>query len=234
MSMNLRVVIIIASSALLFAWCSAVAQQSPSGPSVASSSANAKTEKPKHWSGSLVDVSCMSKALSQTEAPKSGSGPEGHLPHLLGSSFAAQTGQPPGGPIPAGQAGQAPGTPSTYPAPEGAQSPDMSPEQAEQIAKASKVDEAAKQCAAGPSTQAFGLAMSGGQVVKFNTDGNTKALEALKEVEVQPGKKVKAKVTGTMQDESTVKVASVEVKGKRAPGSQPSSSPGAGGQGKGE
>lgn len=65
-----------------------------------------------------------------------------------------------------------------------------------------------------PSSQALGLATSDGQVMQFDADGNEKAKEALKHADVQPGKKVKAKVTGTMEDKSTLKVAAVDVKPK--------------------
>ena len=94
--------------------------------------------------------------------------------------------------------------------------PDMSQAQAAQMAKAERIDNAAKQCSPSSSTQMFGLSMSGGQVVQFDRDGDAKAAEALKDVSIQPGKKVKAKVTGTMANTTTVKVASVEVKGKHA------------------
>jgi hypothetical protein len=83
------------------------------------------------------------------------------------------------------------------------------------------VDQASKRCTATAATQAFGLALSDGQVVSFDGEGNTKASEALKEVSVQAGKKVKAKVTGTLEGQ-TVKVASLEIKGKHS--SQPSQS----------
>ena len=69
-------------------------------------------------------------------------------------------------------------------------------------------------CVASPSAQALGLATSDGQVMQFDPAGNTKAKEALKGADVQPGKKVKAKVTGTMEDKTTVKVAAIDVKAK--------------------
>jgi hypothetical protein len=83
------------------------------------------------------------------------------------------------------------------------------------MAKATLVDNAARQCAASASTQVFGLVLSGAQIVKFDNDGNAKASEALKEVTVPAGKKVKARVTGMMEHRDTVKVASIELKGKR-------------------
>lgn len=92
----------------------------------------------------------------------------------------------------------------------------MTPAQSAEMARAERIDNAARQCPASASTQKFGLSMSGGQVVQFDNSGNTKAQDALREVAVKPGKNIKAKVTGTMQDKQVVRVASVEVKGKRA------------------
>ena len=59
--------------------------------------------------------------------------------------------------------------------------------------------------------------MAGGEVVQFDPQGNAKASEALKEVPIETGKKVKAKVAGTMESKTTVDVASVDIraKGKR-------------------
>jgi hypothetical protein len=106
--------------------------------------------------------------------------------------------------------------PNTTPTPGTPTGPDMSQAQAAQMAKAARIDNAAKQCPPSSSTQTFGLSMSGGQVVQFDKDGDAKAAEALKDVSLQPGKKVKAKVTGIMANTTMMKVATVEVKGKRA------------------
>ena len=197
-------------------------QPSPSS----GSAANSGKGKEQHWSGSLVDIPCMAKLLrNQQQGDTQGGGaaspgtPEGGAPHFMGSGFAGQGGQQPGGGAvtpgtpAAGQGPAAPSMPSQAPDNSG-----MTPAQTAQMAKAERVDKAAKQCIASPSTQNFGLAMSGGQVVQFDSGGNSKAQEALKEVQVQPGKKIKAKVAGTMQNNVTVSVSSVEVKGKRAPG----------------
>lgn len=65
-------------------------------------------------------------------------------------------------------------------------------------------------------------------MVQFDRDGDARAAEALKGASVQPGKKVKAKVTGVMADANTVKVASVEVKGKHSQQGPSASSSGSG------
>jgi hypothetical protein len=53
-----------------------------------------------------------------------------------------------------------------------------------------------------------------GAVVQFDPAGNAKAKDAIKDANVEQGKKLKAKVTGTMENDTTVRVASVEVKAK--------------------
>lgn len=185
------------------------------------------TEKEKHWSGNLVDATCMAKALSAgaragasgATAGSSGATSNPAVPHFLSGDPAPQMGPRTGGPYP----GQGPATPDQYPA---GNNTDMSQPNSAQMAKAEKVDNAVKQCTATASTQTFGLALSDGQVMKFDGQGNVKASEAVKDTATQPGKKVKAKVTGTMEENDTVKVASLEVKGKRSSAPAPASSGG--------
>ena len=91
----------------------------------------------------------------------------------------------------------------------------MSQAQSARMAAAEKIDTAAKQCTATASTQEFGLALSGGEVVRFDSEGDSKAGQALRGIDVPPGKKIKAKVTGVMGENDAVKVAVVELKGKK-------------------
>jgi hypothetical protein len=244
--MNLRQLLVACCAVAMLAWNVGMAQQAPNpqspaqtapgtasteGASAGASSDNVKSEKQKHWSGSLVDIGCMAKALNnQNNGANPSAGTSAPVSHFADSGSPMQAGQQPGGIAPGqGPVGQGQGTSPALPGQgQNQNSQDMSPEQAAQIARANKVDDAARQCVPSSSTQVFGLAMSGGQVVKFDADGNTKAQEAIKGTEVEPGKKVKAKVTGTMEDRTTVRVASVEVKGKRASASSPNSASGAG------
>ena len=186
-------------------------------PYPGSTTAQRAEGKEKHWSGTLVDVNCMAKQLSTgSDAPVQQ--PEtapASVPH-----FASEAPEPaPEGAQqrPAGGGGAMPeSNPNTTPTPGTGNGADVSQADAAQMAKAQRIDNAAKQCSPSSSTQMFGLSMSGGQVVQFDRDGDAKAAEAIKQVSVQPGKKVKAKVTGTMENTTTVRVASVEVKGKHA------------------
>ncbi len=86
-----------------------------------------------------------------------------------------------------------------------------------------RMNSAIKKCTPTASTQNFGLAMGNGQVVQFDNEGNLKASEAMRENPAEPRKKVKAKVGGTMQNSTTVNVASLEVKSKNNKHTQPSS-----------
>jgi hypothetical protein len=206
--------------------------ETPGSTYPSSSSAQKLDTKEKHWSGALVDVSCMAKELSagNNASPQqpAATAPAG-VPH-----FASEVGEPPldsGQQRPGGGAmGPGEGNPNTTPTPNTATpgATDMSPADAAQMAKAARIDNAAKQCPPTSSTQTFGLSMSGGQVVQFDRDGDTKAAEALKEVSVQPGKKVRAKVTGTLANTTTVKVATIEIKGKRSSQGSSASASGSG------
>jgi hypothetical protein len=177
-----------------------------------------KAPKERHWTGTLVDVGCMAKTLgSQNMVPSSG--PGFGVPHLMG--WGAATPQksldytPEGNVVPAAQvnyaqAGQQPGQ-SGQP---GMGPSDRVPDpNAAAEARAARVNDAARTCAATPTTQTLGLATGEGQVLQFDHNGNVKAQSALKNADVEPGKKVKAKVTGTIQNGTTVMVASIELKG---------------------
>lgn len=196
-----------------------------------------KAPKEKHWSGLLVDVGCMNKALGA----ESTSPPQGSMfgaPHLMGWGAALPQKTldhaPYGNVVPASeesfaspgqqQPGQ-PGQQGTQPAPT-PRGPEPMPGTTERLpdptsaaeARANKVNDAAKVCAASSSTETVGLATGEGQVLNFDSAGIAKAKAALKSADLQPGKQPKAKVTGTLQDQSTVMVASIEMKraGKQA------------------
>ena len=119
--------------------------------------------------------------------------------------------------------GQGPATPNQYPV---GNNPDTTVPNSAQMAKAERMDNAVKQCTPSALTQTFGLALSDGQVMKFDEQGNAKATDAVKNTAPEPGKKIKAKVTGIMEENDTVRVASLEVKGKRSSAPSPASSGG--------
>ncbi len=172
-------------------------------------------EKPKHWTGSLVDADCMVKAISTLNARQQATTPQG-VSHFLPEAPAGQYGPAGGGAGPQTQPGQ--GMPPAQQQPMPGQSPSTFPDTAQsaQMARASMIDDAAKQCAARDTTHTFGLVLGDGQIMRFDEEGNAKASAALKESEPKEGKKVKAKVTGTMATGSEVKVASLEIKGKKS------------------
>jgi hypothetical protein len=189
----------------------AAATSAAATPAPSSSSTSKSKTKEKHWSGSLVDVGCMAKALQTSSgAATPNASPTPDTPHFAdqgaGMPQAGQTPTPGG----AGGAGSIrnPGMGSApYPTTE-----TTSPQDQARAAQQARMDSATKQCSATPSTQNFGLVTSGGQVIQFDTEGNAKASEALKQNPVESGKQVKAKVAGTMENNSTVDVASVDIK----------------------
>jgi hypothetical protein len=184
-------------------WAAAPPANSSSDTSTGKSKSGAKE---KHWSGSLVDVGCMVKVLAPgTDTAKPGSAPGPHTSHFLGGGAPSpQAGQPAGG------VGSSSGPGANGPTPQGA-SPE---EDAQRLAHVARVDNAAKQCAPTPATRAFGLATSDGQVVQFDPPGNVKASAALKDTPVEPGKRIKARITGTMANSSTIDVDTVDIKSK--------------------
>ncbi len=223
------------SAAALLLWGSGLATQTPDGrdaqspttaqsidssTQTAASSEKHKREKQKRWSGSLVDTNCMATAMSGaagaidqgSSQPDAGS-TQTRLPEPVPENPAPQPGRSPSARMDPSQSRQAGVLP---PGQNPDQNPDISQAQAAQMARASRVDNQAKQCAATVATTAFGLALPGGQVVRLDGEGNAKASEALKAITVEPGKPVKAKVTGTLESGDTVKVALVEIKGKRS------------------
>ena len=65
-----------------------------------------------------------------------------------------------------------------------------------------------KDCALSCAKSGFGLVTADGKFLKFDEEGNAKALEAIKGTDKE--KDLKAKVTGEM-DNDTLKVASIEI-----------------------
>ena len=213
--MKLKVVAMTASLATVLACEAGWAQQAPvaQGPTENPAKSSKNVPKEKHWSGNLVDVSCMAKTLASGNAVTPPAEPAPAVPHFIGAVPASpQVGQAPGaggqGGMGTGQRGQEPNLPSTT------TNSDISADEQARINQATKVDNAIKACSASPSSQALGLATSDGQVMQFDSEGNEKAKEALKDADVQPGKKVKAKVTGTIENKATLRVAEVDVKTK--------------------
>ena len=199
------------------------AQQAPSAQSEtepATKSAKSGV-KEKHLSGSLVDVACMAKTLGAETGDAPQTEPAPGVPHFVGGGADPQAGpgQMPAGGGPGGMQDPNHRNPQSSMPPD-TRAPGMSADDQVQTARSNKIDNAVKQCAASPSAQTLGLATSDGQVLQFDQDGNAKAKEALNSAaNLQPGKKIKAKVTGTIEDKGTVNVASIEIKGKGKHGS---------------
>lgn len=223
--MKFRISILPAALAVLVFCVAGWAVPATDGPSAVKT---AKTPKQRHWTGTLVDIGCMTKTLGaegMNEPTRSLLGG----PHLFGwgaglpqktsdhapdqnalspdqEAFVAPQQQPPG------QQGTMPSAAPRSPEPQPGTLPPVPDPSAAEQARATRVNDAAKVCAATGSTESIGLATGEGQVFQFDHTGNLKAQEALKTADAPPGKRIKAKVTGTLQSESTVLVASIEIK----------------------
>jgi hypothetical protein len=184
-----------------------------------SSSSKKSSTKTKAWHGKLVDANCIAQAMAKT-APSVPQGASPGIPHFVSDSGAQ--GQYPGGAgqqqqMPGGQPGQSPTSQQPNgPGVPNSPNPGMGPGESPQAQRAAMVDKAAKQCAATTSTAAFGLVEADGRIIRFGTNGNNQASEAVKQVQLKPGKAVKATVKGTEQSGGSLEVTSVEVKGKHA------------------
>jgi len=82
-----------------------------------------------------------------------------------------------------------------------------------QLKRAKMLEQVVKACTPTRRTMHYGLVVSGGQLLKFDTAGNLKAKKAIYVSTVEPGKTLKARVTGTVEAEDAVWVTSIEIKG---------------------
>jgi len=90
----------------------------------------------------------------------------------------------------------------------------QAPQDEQRLAQVARINSAAKQCSPTSSTQTFGLVTSEGQVLRFDRQGDVKAGEALKETPAENGKRIRARVAGTLDNRSTLIIASIDIKGK--------------------
>ena len=175
-----------------------------------------------HWTGNLVDTECMSNALGGRHNLYAVVEPLMNVPHVVGDPAARpSTGQVPTQPGTASPSGQTskpvhrvhrPNLSSETDQTSQYSSVDLNEDQRTQLERVNRVESAAGNCGASPLTQSLGLAMADGNVVKFDQDSCVKVRGALKDANPLPGRKVTAKVTGTVDDESVVRVAAVDVR----------------------
>jgi hypothetical protein len=71
------------------------------------------------------------------------------------------------------------------------------------------LEDVAGACTPSWPTMHYGLLVSGGQLPRFDVAGDFKAREAINISPVEPGKTVEVKVTGVIEAEDTVRVASM-------------------------
>jgi hypothetical protein len=181
----------------------------PSVPSAARPASKEKSPKVHKWTGSLVDSICMADALRQVPSLDQILFPEPlsqyYLQALQGSQRTSQ-GTGSGISSPQGQP-HPPGPPSDSPGSNG--DPETSERelamQAAQLRRAELMDHQVKVCTPSPPTSHFGLFVSDGYLLKFDAAGDFRAMKALKASVLQPGKAVKAKVTGVLIEEEDLR-----------------------------
>jgi hypothetical protein len=171
-----------------------------------------KTQKLRKWSGALVDAECMTSALHNVspidQAPFAD--PLSQFWDAVESSQRADqehrsgVGSQPPSPSPTTRSMRSDGEPE---ASEG----ELAFERA-QVNRVQMHEQAVKACVPKRPTTHFGLAVSGGQLLKFDSAGDFKAKEALNDRTIEPGKTVKATVIGIAERENSVRVASIQVK----------------------
>ena len=179
-----------------------------------------KAQKPRKWTGSLVDADCMSKALRRVSGIDEALFPDPLSGYWQTLESSQRTGQErnSGAWSPQGQ----PETPShaawsmdSDGEPEGSER--QIAVQAAQLKRAKMLEDVATAFTPSRPTMHYGLLISGGTLLKFDAAGNFKAKEASEISPVEPGKTVKVKVTGIVEAEDTVRVASIELKGRIPP-----------------
>jgi len=187
------------------------------GPQPAWPARSKKPQKLRNWTGSLVDAGCMSNALRRDPSIDEALFPDplSDFWQTLESSKRAEQERNVRERSPQGQ----PQTPSRT---AWTGDSDGKPEASErqiaiqkvQLKRAKMLRQKAGACTPTKLTMHYGLVDSGGQLLRFDTAGNLKAKEATYVSTVEPGKTVKAKVTGVVEAEGTVWVTSVEIKGQ--------------------
>jgi hypothetical protein len=87
--------------------------------------------------------------------------------------------------------------------------------QAAQLKKADRLQQQVKTCTPNEPKSHYGLILTNGQFLKFDTPGNSKVTEALTGTDLPRGKAIKVKISGVISnDDNTVTVASIEIKGQ--------------------
>lgn len=174
------------------------------------------------WSGSLVDAGCMANALRQIPCLDQMISPEPLAQyHLQGIEDSQPTPQGAGAGTTPTQAPTHP--PSQPPEARGSNGEAETSErelamQAAQLRRAELEEQKVKMCTPRQPTTHFGLVVSGEHLLKFDSGGDFKAMSALKASVIQPGKPVKAKVTGEMLEaENIITVTSIEIKSQIQP-----------------
>jgi len=184
-----------------------------------------KPQKSRKWTGNLVDAVCMSNSLDRLSSLN-----EALLPDPLSDFWqtlqsAERAGQKRNSGVwsPQGQ----PQTPSEAASARDADGePDASERQIAvqqaQLKRVNNLEQAVKACTPTGSTVHYGLVVSGGKLLKFDSAGDSKARHAVNTSPIERGKALRVKVTGVIEPEGNLRDASIEIR-DRIPAPQVSS-----------
>jgi len=179
-----------------------------------------KAQKPRKWTGSLVDADCMSNASRRVPGID-----EALFPDPLSEFWQTLEGSQRAGQDRNSGAWSPRGQPETPSHAAWSMDSDGEPDASErqiamqtaQLKRARMLADVATACTPSRPTTHYGLLISGGTLLKFDAAGNFKAKEASGISPGEPGKTVKVKVTGIVEAEDTLRVASIELKGRIPP-----------------
>ena len=172
-----------------------------------------KPQKHRKWTGSLVDAGCITTALRRFPSADEALFPDplSRFWQTLQDSQRADQERKSGGWSPQGQR-QTPSKAAWTGDSDG--EPEASEQQIAmqraQLKRAKVLEQVVKACTPTPPTMHYGLVVSGGQLLKFDAAGDSKAKEAINVSAVEPGKALRVTVTGVIEAEDTVRVASIE------------------------
>jgi len=176
-----------------------------------------KPQKARRLTGNLIDAGCMSIALRQAPSFDETLFPDplaGFWQTLQSSQLAeqernARERSPQGQPQTLSRSawtGESDGEPNA--------SEQQIAMQTAQLKRARMLEQVTKACTPNPSSQHYGLVVSGGRFLRFDTVGDSKARDAINASPIEPGKTLKVKVTGVIEALDTLRVASIEIKGR--------------------
>lgn len=166
------------------------------------------TKKLRKWTGNLVDVVCMQSALRQIPSPNQLANPLSQYFDVLEKTQRDQ--QEHTSPVGSAPPNRAESSLDRDGEPQSSER-EIAAQEA-QLWRMKMLEEAATACTPRNPTKHFGLWIAEGKLLKFDDAGNLKSKEIVDTSRLEPGQKVKVRVTGAIEEADTISVASIEIK----------------------